>query len=143
MYSIKYVFSQITSFLDRSKFNRLVAKYNGDSYVKSFTCWNQLLVLMFGQLCQRKSLRDLSMAIGAHRDKLYHLGFPKGYHLRKVKYKILEARSYCIDDNFPIINSEAFIDGKIPLGVKKISYSVDLTYLDYEIIPKTLDMLEG
>lgn len=75
--------------------------------------------------------------------KLYHLGFPKGYHLRKVKYKILEARSYCIDDNFPIINSEAFIDGKIPLGVKKISYSVDLTYLDYEIIPKTLDMLEG
>lgn len=69
MCSIKYVFSQITSFLDRSKFNRLVAKYNGDSYVKSFTCWNQLLVLMFGQLCQRKSLRDLSMAIGAQNGR--------------------------------------------------------------------------
>lgn len=31
----KYVFTQITEFLNRSKFNRIVAKYNGDRYVKS------------------------------------------------------------------------------------------------------------
>ncbi len=43
----KYVFSQLVSFLDRSKFNRIVAKYDGNKYVKYFTCWNQLLALMF------------------------------------------------------------------------------------------------
>ena len=99
MYSIKYVFSQITSFLARSKFNRLVAKYNGDSYVKSFTCWNQLLVLMFGQLCQRKSLRDLSMAIGAHQDKLYHLGFGKSVTLSNLS-KANNSRDYRIFEDY-------------------------------------------
>lgn len=36
-----------------------VSKYNVDKYVKHFTCWNQLLALMFGQLSNRESLRDL------------------------------------------------------------------------------------
>ena len=59
MYNFKYVFSQLTAFLNRSKFNRIVTKYNGDRYVKHFSCWNQLLTLMFGQLSNRDSLRDL------------------------------------------------------------------------------------
>ncbi|MBQ4480128.1 MAG: DUF4372 domain-containing protein, partial [Victivallales bacterium] len=38
----KYVFAQMTEHLDYLKFRRLVGKYSGDSYVKHFTCWNQL-----------------------------------------------------------------------------------------------------
>lgn len=32
----KYVFAQLV------KFRHLVDKYDGDKYVKSYTCWNQL-----------------------------------------------------------------------------------------------------
>ena len=39
MYQDKFVFSQLSSFLNRSKFNRLAAKYDGDKYVKHLTCW--------------------------------------------------------------------------------------------------------
>ena len=77
MYQYKYVFAQLTSFLNRSKFNRIVAKYKGDKYVKHSTCWNQLLTLMFGQLSNRESLRDLIIAIEAHHQKCYHLGIGK------------------------------------------------------------------
>ena len=77
MYQDKYVFAQLVSFLNRSKFNRIVAKYNGDKYVKLFTCWNQLLSLMFGQLSNRESLRDLIVALDAHHSKSYHLGLGK------------------------------------------------------------------
>ena len=77
MYQYKYVFAQLTSFLNRSKFNRIVAKYKSDKYVKHFTCWNQLLALMFGQLSNRESLRDLIIAIEAHHQKCYHLGIGK------------------------------------------------------------------
>ncbi|MGE8421547.1 MAG: IS4 family transposase [Sphingobacterium siyangense] len=77
MYQDKYVFAQLASFLNRSKFNRIVAKYNGDKYVKHFTCWNQLLALMFGQLSNRESLRDLVIALDAHQSKCYHLGMGK------------------------------------------------------------------
>lgn len=44
----KYVFTQITDFLNRSKFNRIVAKYSGDRYVKIYSYWDQLLTLIFG-----------------------------------------------------------------------------------------------
>ena len=82
----KYVFAQLVSFLDRSKFNRIVDKYKGDKYVKHFTCWNQLLVLMFGQLCNRESLRDLVCALDAHRNKCYHLGFGKNVSKTNLAY---------------------------------------------------------
>jgi len=77
MFQDKYVFAQLVSFLNRSKFNRIVARYNGDRYVKHFSCWNQLLALMFGQLSNRDSLRDLIVALDAHHSKCYHLGMGK------------------------------------------------------------------
>lgn len=82
-----YVFSQlISSFLDRNHFNHLVRKYGGDKYVKHFTCWNQLLVMMFGQLCNRESLRDLINAVSAHQKKCYHLGFGKNVSKTNLAY---------------------------------------------------------
>ena len=77
MFQDKYVFAQLASFLNRNKFNRIVVKYDGDKYVKHFTCWNQLLALMFGQLSNRESLRDLIVALEAHHSKCYHLGMGK------------------------------------------------------------------
>jgi len=70
----QYVFSQVVGFLNNDKFYRVVHKYQGDKYIKSFTCWNQLLVMMFGQLCNRESLRELNVVLEAHHEKLYHLG---------------------------------------------------------------------
>ena len=58
----KYVFPQLTAFMNRTQFNNFVRKYNGNRYVKQFTCWNQLLAMMFGQLSNRESLRDLIVA---------------------------------------------------------------------------------
>ncbi|WP_302458438.1 DUF4372 domain-containing protein, partial [Mediterranea massiliensis] len=65
----KYVFAQLTAFLNRTQFNNFVRKYDGNRYVKQFTCWNQLLAMMFGQLSNRESLRDLIVAFEAHRSK--------------------------------------------------------------------------
>lgn len=70
----KYVFAQLTEHLDYFRFRRLVRKYQGDSYVKHFSCWHQFLTLMFGQLSGRESLRDLVTVLEAHRSKCYHLG---------------------------------------------------------------------
>ena len=70
----KYVFAQLVEFLNNDKFRRLVDKYDGNRYVKHFTCWSQLLAMMFGQLSNRESLRDLIVALEAHQGKRYHLG---------------------------------------------------------------------
>jgi len=73
----KYIFAQLTEFLPQRVFDRLVSKFSGDYYIKHFTCWNQLLCMVFGQLTNRDSLRDLILAIEAHSRKKYHLGFGK------------------------------------------------------------------
>jgi hypothetical protein len=73
----KYVFSQIVTFLPARIFDRCVLTLNGDKWTKHFTCWNQLLCMMFGQLSSRDSLRDLLVCINAHKPKHYHLGFGK------------------------------------------------------------------
>ena len=94
-----YVFAQLAAFLDRSKFNRIVAKYASDRYVKSFSCWNQLLVMMFGQLSNRESLRDLIVAMEAHNRKLYHLGMGRSV-TRSNLAKANESRDYRIFEEF-------------------------------------------
>ena len=71
----KSVFAQLLEYLDYDKFRHLVDKYDGNRYVKRLTCWNQLLALMFGQLGNRESLRDVIVALEeAHRSKCFHLG---------------------------------------------------------------------
>lgn len=101
MYNVKYVFAQLVAFLNRSKFNRIVAKYGGDRYVKHFTCWNQLLAMMFGQLCNRSSLRDLITILDAHSNKCYHLGMGRNvsktnlaYANQNRDYRIFEEYAY-------------------------------------------------
>ena len=95
----KYVFAQMVEFLDNYKFLRIVKKYDGNKYVKHFTCWNQLLTLMFGQLCNRESLRDLIVALNAHQEKCYHLGIGK-HVTRSNLAKANENRNYRIFENF-------------------------------------------
>ena len=99
MYEKKYVFSQLISLLNRNKFNYIVTKYKGDRYVKSFTCWNQLLVMMFGQLSNRASLRDLTTSVGVHWKKSYHLGFGKRITKSNLS-KANESRDYKIFEEF-------------------------------------------
>lgn len=73
----KYVFTQIATFLPQRVFDRIVKEYNGNYRVRHFTCWNQMMAMMFGQLSNRDSLRDLVLTINAHPSKLYHMGFGK------------------------------------------------------------------
>ena len=99
----KYTFAQLTDFLPRRVFDGIVSKYNGNRYVKTFTCWNQMLCMVFGQLTGRDSMRDLLLSIEAHKSKYYHLGFGPTVSRRnlgtaneKRSYKIFEEFAYVL-----------------------------------------------
>ena len=99
MHNQKYVFSQLLDFLDRNAFNYLARRYDGDKYVKRFTCYNQLAVLMFGQLCNRESLRDVVLATQVHASKAFHLGFGKAATKSNLS-KANNNRDYRIFEDF-------------------------------------------
>ena len=96
----KYVFAQLVEFLDNDKFRHLVDKYEGNRYVKHFTCWNQLLALMFGQLSNRESLRDLVVALEAHQSKCYHLGLGRDPIAKTTFATANQNRDYRIFEEF-------------------------------------------
>ena len=81
MHKEKYVLAQLLDFIDKDVFLTIANKYDGNRYVKQFMCWDQLAVLMVGQLSNRESLRDVVLATKAHASKAYHLGF--GRHAAK------------------------------------------------------------
>ena len=100
MFQDKYVFAQLTAFLNRTQFNNYVRKYDGNRYVKHFTCWNQLHAMMFGQLSNRESLRDLIVAFEAHRAKQYHLGLGRKPFAKTTFASANQNRDYRIFEDF-------------------------------------------
>jgi hypothetical protein len=100
MHTGKYVFAQLIEFLPQKTFQRLVMKYQGDKYIKSFRCWNQLLIMMYGQLSGCDSLRELVCIITAHSSKSYHLGFGKSVITRSNLSKANATRDCKIFEEF-------------------------------------------
>src|SRR5512141_976330 len=57
------VFSQLISFLPDREFRRCVERYQGDSRLRGFSCWDQYLSMAFAQLTYRESLRDIEACL--------------------------------------------------------------------------------
>jgi hypothetical protein len=129
----RYIFAQLTDFLPRRVFDRIVETYQGNKHVRTFTCWNQLLCMIFGQLTNRDSMRDLMLSLEAHQPKYYHLGFGASISRRNLgianenrSFKIFEefaytlineARKSCYKSDF-----EIKVDGNV--------YALDSTTID-------------
>src|SRR5438309_7295249 len=67
------VFSQLIEHLPHKEFQKCVARYRGDHYLKSFSCWDQFLAMGFAQLTYRESLRDIEACLRSMQSKLYHI----------------------------------------------------------------------
>lgn len=74
MYTGRIIFSQLMDVIPKYQFRKIVTHHKGDYRVRSFTCWNQLLCLCFGQLTFRQSLRDLTSTLNALGSQRYHMG---------------------------------------------------------------------
>lgn len=68
------VFSQLIWFIPKRQFRRVVNRYRGNYYIKTFSCWDQFLCMLFAQLTHRDSLRDIEICLRSFKRKLYHCG---------------------------------------------------------------------
>ena len=77
MAQIPFIFNQLVSFIPRDYFEALVKKHNGNAYVKDYSCWKHLLVMIWAQITNRSSLRDIVASLRVHSDKTYRMGMGK------------------------------------------------------------------
>jgi len=130
----KFVYSQLTDFFPQRVFDRLVNKYDGNKHVRHFSCWNQLLTMVFGQLTGRDSLRDLMVSIEPHKPKYYHLGFGRGTSRsnfananEKRDYRIFEEYAFFLIDQ---ARKSSIMDQDFQLNIDGHVYAFDSTTID-------------
>jgi hypothetical protein len=68
------IFSELLKLCPRYHFERAVERYQGDRYVKSFTTWQQFMAILYSQITQKDSLRDIVTGFSVHAARWYHLG---------------------------------------------------------------------
>jgi hypothetical protein len=68
------LFSQLLAFFDRNKFKNLVMKHKTEKYSKGFKSWDHFVSILFCQVAQAKSLREISGGLACCMGKLRHLG---------------------------------------------------------------------
>jgi len=100
MHTGHYIFTQIIQFLPRRQFWRILDKYDDRTLGWSFTHWNQLLVLMFGQFLGCGSLRELTDITTAHSKRSYNLGFGASAVVRNTLAKANMLREPRIFEEF-------------------------------------------
>ena len=127
------VFSQLVDFLPSYQFQLCVDRYQGDRYVKEFSCWDQFLCLAFAQLTYRESLRDIEACLRAQQPKLYHMGL-RGQVRRNTLAHANEHRSWRIYADFAqiLIATARDLYRNEPFGVElsETVYALDSTTID-------------
>lgn len=68
------LFSQILSLFQRSDFARHVRELKAEHRAKGFSSWDQFVAMLFCQLAQARSLREISDGLKSCEGKLKHLG---------------------------------------------------------------------
>ena len=129
-----YVFSQITRYVPYYQFNKLVEKHQGSHYVKKFSCWNQLLAMLFGQLTHRESLRDIVNCLESQKGKIFNLGFSVPVK-RSTLSKANEQRSWKIYRDLANIlikrAGELYIDDTdFKIELKGAAYAIDASTIE-------------
>ena len=127
------VFAQLISFLPDREFRRCVSRYDGDSHLRGFSCWDQYLAMTFAQLTYRESLRDIEACLRAMGTKLYHMGF-QGKVARSTLADANEARDWRIFADFAqvLIRTARPLYAADPIGVDLDNslYALDSTTID-------------
>jgi hypothetical protein len=71
------IFSQILQLIPRDRFERAVEEHPAERHARGFSSWGQFVAMLFCQLAQAKSLREITESLQASEGKLRHLGLPE------------------------------------------------------------------
>lgn len=71
------IFSQLLQLFPRLEFENLVRHHRAERHARGFTCWGQFVAMLFCQLGQAQSLREICGGLASCEGKLRHLGIPR------------------------------------------------------------------
>ena len=80
------IFSQLLQFFPRLEFEQAVRETRAERHARGFTCWGQFVAMLFCQLGQARSLREICGGLAGCEGKLKHLGVPQAPNKSTLAY---------------------------------------------------------
>ena len=68
------IFNQLLKFIDKREIRKIARKHGSERYVKKFTTYNHLVVMLFVAFEGYHSIREVILGLLANAHKLSHLG---------------------------------------------------------------------
>lgn len=80
------LFSQLIALFNRQRFYGLVFRHGAEFYSKGFSSWDHFVAMLFCQLAQAKSLREICGGLACCVGKLRHLGIKSAPNKSTLSY---------------------------------------------------------
>jgi hypothetical protein len=122
------LFAQLLAHASRDALDRCIRRYSGNTRVRSFSCRDQFLTMVFAQLTYRESLRDIEACLSALPERLYHMGI-RGSVSRSTLADANERRNWRIyADYAQVLIAEArrlYAGDPLDVDLERTVYALD------------------
>jgi hypothetical protein len=133
MNSGRTLFAQVMDYLPWHEFRKSIDLYRGNRRVRTLSCMDQLLTMMFGQLTYRESLRDTVTCLLSHGKQLYHCGI-RGTISRSTLSDANEHRDWRIYADLAAVlirrARDLYAQEDLGLALERAAYALDSTTID-------------
>jgi hypothetical protein len=134
------IFNQILALFQKPEFAKIVRAHKAEKHSKGFTCWDQFVAMLFCQLAQAHSLREICNGLSCCLGKLKHLGISKAPNKSTLSYAN-EKRPYQVfEDLFYLLLFKC--TAKARAKKRKFRFKNRLFSLDATVIELCLTMFE-
>lgn len=140
MIKVASLFSQLLHHFPRTEFAHLVAKHQAERRAKGFTCWTQLVAMLFSHMAHADSLREICGGLACCQGKLRHLGIVKAPNKSTLSYANRHRPAELFEDLFWTMLHRFRTSGGLGTRKRKFRFKNKLLSLDSTTISLCLTM---
>jgi hypothetical protein len=135
------IFAQLLQFLPRAEFAAAVGQHKAERHARGFSCWTQLVAMLFCQLGRAQSLREIVGGLAACEGKLQHLGVGLAPKRSTLAYANQHRPWQLFQSVFAALYQRCVADAR-HRGQRKFRFKHKLLSLDATLIPLCLSMFD-
>lgn len=140
MVKVASLFSQLLHHFPRTEFSQLVAKHQAERRAKGFSCWTQMVSMLFCHMAHADSLREICGGLACCLGKLKHLGIAKAPNKSTLSYANKNRPAQLYEDLFWTMLNRFRANGGLGSRKRKFRFKNKLLSLDSTTISLCLSL---
>ena len=140
MIRVASLFSQLLHHFPRTEFAHLVAKHQAERRAKGFTCWTQMVAMLFCHMAHADSLREICGGLACCQGKLRHLGIGKAPNKSTLSYANKHRPAALFEELFWTMLHRFRTNGGLGTRKRKFRFKNKLLSLDSTTITLCLNL---